>query len=283
MPWPPPAAGPASRRAPPSVAADLRAEWRDGEVLVLTIDRPERRNVLDHDLLQTLAEHLREEGSEAAAVVLRGAGGRAFSAGFDLGLLEGTQRDLEADASIGGAVQALAACPAPVVAEIGGHCHGGGVELALSCDLRIASGDLSLSLGAVSLSVVYRYEFLVRLVATCGLGRAQDLLLGQRRLGANEALAWGLVTEVVSPEELEQRALEVARAAASLPRIAVAGTKASLLRAAQGALREEALRVTLEWRREAARSDERREALAAARARLKGRSSPAAAQKKEEA
>lgn len=251
------------------MAADLRTDWTEDRVMVLTIERPERHNVLDHELLAALTQRLREDGGRAVAVVLGGAGTRAFSAGFDLGRLVGGEADLAADAAIGGAVSAIAACPAPVVAQIAGHCHGGAVELALSCDLRVASADLQLSLGAAALGVVYRYEFMVRLVAMCGLGRAEDLMLGQRRLDAAEARAWGLVTEVVEPDALRDRALQVARAAGALPGVAVAGTKASLLQAASGAFGDEADRLALEWRRRAAGSEERRVALDAARARLR--------------
>jgi enoyl-CoA hydratase/carnithine racemase len=253
------------------MAADLRVDWWSEGVLALTIDRPKRRNVVDHELLAELARVLESDGQNAGAVVVSGAGGAAFSAGFDLDQIKGTESDLEADASMGKAVDAIMACPVPVIAMIQGHCHGGGVELALSCDLRIASDDLQLSLRAVSLGVVYRYQLISRLVDTAGLGRAADLLLAMPVLGASEALIWGLVTEVVPAADTYKRTRELAEMLAASPRSAVEGTKASLLMAARHVAREEALDRTARLRRRAATSSERRTALEAAKKRL-GRS-----------
>jgi enoyl-CoA hydratase/carnithine racemase len=253
------------------MAADLLVDWWSESVLVLTIDRPRRRNAIDHELLSALASELQTSGVKAGAIVLRGAGGAAFSAGFDFDQLNGTEADLEADRSIGKAIDAIMACPAPVIAMIQGHCHGAGVELALSCDLRIAADDLQLSLRAVSLGVVYRYQLISRLAEMAGVGRAADLLLAMPVLGASEALAWGLVTEVAPAGDIERRTRELADALATGPRSAVQGTKASLVMAARGTALEEALEQSGRWRHAAVTSPERRAALQAAKKRL-GRS-----------
>jgi enoyl-CoA hydratase/carnithine racemase len=250
------------------LTTDLRTEWWSEGVLALTIDRAARHNTLDHRLLQGIAEAIESGGREAGAIVLRGAGGKAFSAGFDLNLLQGSEADLEADRAIGVAVQAITASPAPVVSMIQGHCHGAGVELALSCDLRIAADDLQLSLQAVSLGVVYRYELVSRLVELAGLGRASDLLLAMPRLHAGTALDWGLVTEVVPAAGIEDRTRTVAQTIAAAPRSAVQGTKASLAVAARSLIRDGDLERVAGWRRTAATSEERRTALDAARRRL---------------
>ncbi len=253
------------------MSADLGLEWWSDAVLVLTLNRPDRRNAVDHGLLAELASALETEGGRAAAVVLRGAGGAAFSAGFDLDLLQGTEADLDADRSIGRAVDAILGCPAPVIAMIQGHCHGAGVELALSCDLRVAADDLKLSLRAVSLGVVYRYQLVSRLVQLAGLGRAADLLLAMPLLSADDASGWGLVTEVVPAAEIEARVRALSFAIASAPRVAVEGTKAALVMAARRSVAEADLEAVLAWRRRAIVSPERRAALAAAKKRL-GRS-----------
>jgi enoyl-CoA hydratase/carnithine racemase len=250
------------------MAADLLVAWWSESVLVLTMNRPARRNVVDHKLLEELTQALQSEGSKARAVVLCGAGGEAFSAGFDLDLITGSETDLEADAAIGRAVDAIQGCRAPVISMIQGHCHGAGVELALSCDLRIASHDLQLSLRAVSLGVVYRYPLISRLVQLAGLGRATDLLLAMPALDASEALSWGLVTEVVPARDVESRTLAVAEALAVAPHSAVEGTKASLVLAAQALVAADDLARAAAWRRRAVSSSERRSALAAARKRL---------------
>ena len=228
-------------------------------------------NAVDHELLAALAAEIAVAGAKAGAIVLRGAGGAAFSAGFDFDRLTGTEADLEADRSIGKAVDAIMACPAPVIAMIQGHCHGGGVELALSCDLRIAADDLQLSLRAVSLGVVYRYQLISRLVGMAGLGRAADLLLAMPVLGASDALAWGLITEVAPADGIERRTRALAESLVAGPRSAVQGTKASLVMAARGMAAAEAVEQSRRWRQAAATSPERRAALQAAKKKL-GRS-----------
>ena len=197
-------------------------------MLTLTLNRPERRNALDPELLTALAAVLRGDGDRAGAVILRGAGASAFSSGYDLAHLTGTVSDLDADALIGNAVGAVRACPAPVIALLRGHCHGAGVELAMGCDLRIATPDLRLSVPAVSLGVVYRYELITRLVAICGLHRTSDLLLGMKELDGATAYAWGLLTEVADGSSIDARVHDLAQRLAVAPREAVRGTKASL-------------------------------------------------------
>jgi enoyl-CoA hydratase/carnithine racemase len=251
-----------------NLATDLRVDWWPERILVLTIDRPARRNVVDHALLEGIAAAIESNGREAGAIVLRGAGGKAFSAGFDINLLQGSDVDLEADRAIGTAVRAITASPAPVLSMIQGHCHGAGVELALSCDLRIAADDLQLSLQAVSLGVVYRYELVSRLVQLAGLGRATDLLLTMPRLDATTALEWGLITEVIPAADVEERTRAVALAIAAAPRSAMQGTKASLVMAARSLVLEDDLEKVAGWRRTAATSEERRAAIRAAKKRL---------------
>ncbi len=165
----------------------LLREWGEHDVLTLTINRPDRRNAVDPELLSALAEALRADAGRAGAVILRGAGDEAFCAGYDLSRLTATADDLEADRFIGEAVAAIRDSPAPVIARLAGHCHGAGVELALTCDLRVAAPTLRMSVPAVGLGVVYRYEFVARLVLMCGLARASSLLLGMRELDSGEA------------------------------------------------------------------------------------------------
>ena len=227
----------------------------------MTLNRPERRNAVDPDLLAALTQTLDEHGDRAGAVVLRGAGDVAFSAGYDLAHLTGTASDLDADQAIGGAVAALRRCPAPVIVRLGGHCHGAGVELALNCDLRIATHDLRMSVPAISLGVVYRYELVARLVQICGMARASDLLLGMRELSGEEAHSWGLVTEVVPRSELDMRIANTAERLATAPRAAVRGTKASLnLLAERGVVRQDA-QFAHRLRAAAAANSERQDAL----------------------
>ncbi len=245
--------------------------WGPGDVLTLTLNRPERHNAVDPELLAELASALREEGDRARAVILRGAGEDAFCSGYDLSRLTGTGEDLEADRFIGDAATALRSCPAPIIARLQGHCHGAGVELALNCDLRIAADDLRLSVPAVSLGVVYRYQFVARLVQIAGLARASDLLLGMAQLDGDTAHLWGLVTEVVPPSELDPRVLAAAERLAASPRPAVEGTKASLNLLDRRMVTGEDLLLANELRSRAASSPERSEAIERRKKRLKTR------------
>jgi enoyl-CoA hydratase len=243
------------------VAESLLRDWGAHDILTLTIDRPTRLNALDPELLTALAEALRDDGERASVVILRGAGTEAFSSGYDLSRLTGTVDDLEADRYIGEAATALRVCPAPVIARLQGHCHGAAVELAMSCDLRIAADDLRLSVPAVSLGVVYRFQFVARLVQICGIARASDLLLAMLELDAEHAAAWGLVTEVLAGSEIDNRVHALAEMLAAAPRTAVRGTKASLDLLARRAIAGEDLLLAQQLRAEAAASPERREAV----------------------
>jgi enoyl-CoA hydratase/carnithine racemase len=250
------------------VTESLLREWGDDDVLTLTLNRPERRNAVDPELLALLADALGSDGERARAVILRGAGDEAFSAGYDLSRLTGTAADLDADAIIGAAANAIRDCPAPVIARLRGHCYGAAVELALTCDLRVGSPDLRMAVPAVSLGVVYRYQFVARLVETCGLARASDLLLGMQELDGVSAHAWGLVSELVAPAELDARVKAIARRLARAPRAAARGTKASLNLLAARAVAEDDLERAQALRAEAASSPERAEALRRRRQKL---------------
>ena len=248
----------------------LLREWGEHDVLTLTLNRPDRHNAVDPQLLDALSEALRSDGERAAAIILRGAGSLAFSSGYDLSLLTGSIEDLEADRHIGDAATALRSCPAPVIARLQGHCHGAGVELALNCDLRVAC-DLRMSVPAVGLGVVYRYPFIARLVQICGIARASDLLLGMLELDSQTAYAWGLVTEVVAAPELDARVNELALKLARSPRPAVEGTKASLNLLDRHLVAGEDLLQAHEMRTRAAASPERKAAVERRKQRIKRR------------
>jgi enoyl-CoA hydratase/carnithine racemase len=243
------------------LADSLLAEWGPHDVLTLTINRPERRNAVDPELLASIAQALGNHGERAGAVILRGAGDDAFSAGYDLSRLTGTESDLDADRFIGDAVKAMRECPAPVIARLTGHCHGAGVELALSCDLRIGTPTVRMSVPAVGLGVVYRYEFVSRLVLMVGLARAASLLLGMRELDAETANAWGIFSGVCEPKDLDARVRDLAERLATSPRTAVRGTKASLNLLVARQVNVSDLTQAQELRAAAAASPERKEAL----------------------
>src|SRR5688572_18911778 len=189
----------------------LRRDEPAPHVVRLTIDNQAKRNALDHDILDALAEVL--PGLEARCLILAGAG-RVFSAGYDIGALPRERFAEEASALVAhpfhAAVAALDAVPVPVVAAIGGHAIGGGLELALSCDLRICSTEARLGMPPARLGLVYSHTGLRKFIDAIGAPRTRELFFTARNVPAHEALAWGLVAELAPPDGVAARAVEVA-------------------------------------------------------------------------
>ncbi len=192
---------------------DLRLQAADGVGCVI-LSRPQRRNALADRHWQALAAALRlavEQGLRA--LVLAGEGG-GFSAGADLEELAAlchSPQQLEAVARRTQEVQrALESAPLPLVAAIDGVCFGGGVGLALCCDVRLGTSDARFGLAPARLGLRYSPQDCARLVASVGLAAARRLLIGGETIGGEEALRIGLVDELLPPERLLPRALEIA-------------------------------------------------------------------------
>jgi enoyl-CoA hydratase/carnithine racemase len=204
----------------------LRRDDPAPHVVRLTIDNPAKRNALDHDVLDALAAVL--PGLEGRCLIVAGAG-RVFSAGYDIGALPQERFAEEAAALIAhpfhAAVEALDAVPFPVVAAIGGHAIGGGLELALSCDVRVCSADARLGMPPARLGLVYSHTGLRKFIDAIGAPRTRELFFTARNVSATEALAWGLVGEVVPAAEVAARAVEVAAGIAANAPLSLRGNK----------------------------------------------------------
>ncbi|HEU4404653.1 MAG TPA: crotonase/enoyl-CoA hydratase family protein [Polyangiaceae bacterium] len=192
---------------------------RAGEVFVVTIDRPAARNAVDGPTAALLAEAFREfEGDDAlAALVLTGAGG-TFCAGADLKALaegRGNRLDEAGDGPMGPSRMALSK---PAIAAVEGYAVAGGLELALLCDLRVAARDATFGVFCRRFGVPLIDGGTVRLPRIVGLGRALDLILTGRPVGADEALAMGLVNRVTEPGGALAAAVELGRQIAASPR-----------------------------------------------------------------
>jgi enoyl-CoA hydratase len=187
---------------------------RIGAASVLTIDRPQRRNAVDGATATSLREGLeRFEADEGARVlVLTGAGGEAFCAGADLKAL-----DLDVDHPAGPMGFSRLAASKPTIAAIDGWCLAGGLELALWCDLRIATPGSTFGCFERRWGVPLVDGGTQRLPRVVGLGRALDLILSGRPVDAEEAERIGLVNEVVAPGAHLERALELAERLAAFP------------------------------------------------------------------
>jgi enoyl-CoA hydratase len=190
---------------------------RRGAAAVLTIDRQERRNAVDGptaDLLQAAFDRF-EEDDDARVLVVTGAGGVAFCAGADLKAIDSFEPRLMSDYGPFGFTRRIAS--KPTIAAISGWCLAGGMELALWCDLRIAAEGSTMGFTERRFGVPLIDGGTQRLPRIIGLGRALDLILTGRLVHSEEALAMGLLTEVVPPGLHLDRSLEMAEALASFP------------------------------------------------------------------
>jgi enoyl-CoA hydratase/carnithine racemase len=206
----------------------------DGAVAILGLARPDRHNAFDRaqvDELGAAAAELEARGAALRAVIVHGAG-RSFSSGADLKVLETVDADgarrFMMDATA--AFRRLACLPVPVIAEVRGYCLGGGFELLLHTDLAIASEDAQLGLPEAPLGLTTTAGSVARLIDAVGSRRARELLLSGRRVGAAEALALGLVAEVVAADRLEATTRARAQAFAAMPAEGLAATKRLLSR-----------------------------------------------------
>jgi enoyl-CoA hydratase/carnithine racemase len=197
-----------------------------GSTALLTIERPERRNAVDAETAEELLAGFGrfEEDDEARVMILSGAGGVAFCAGADLKALaeagpeipeETIARVAEREEGPMGFTRLTAS--KPTIAAISGWCLAGGLELALWCDLRIATRDSKLGYPERRWGVPLIDGGTLRLPRIVGLGRALDLILTGRIIESGEALDWGLLTEVVEEGHHLDRALEIAEGLASFP------------------------------------------------------------------
>jgi enoyl-CoA hydratase len=209
----------------------IRYELED-HIAMVTVDRPDRLNALDADMLLELAAafDLAESNAEVQAMVITGSG-RAFIAGADLKALARVHDGFTGrETALAGqdVMNSLAALPFPTVAAINGFALGGGLELALACDLRVASPDAKLGLPEVTRGLVPGYGGSQRLQRLIGLSRATDMVLTGRMITADEAFAFGLVNRLADDVVTEARGL-AASCARNGP-IAVGLAKEALVR-----------------------------------------------------
>lgn len=189
--------------------ADLvKLERRDDGVYVVTLDNPPL-NALSRALLSELAGIARQLGDDASvkAVVVTGGGDRAFAAGADISEFSGPDEAGSIASTFHEACEALEALPRPVIAAIRGYALGGGLELATACDLRIASDNARLGQPEILLGIIPGGGGTQRLPRLVGPSRAKEIIWSGRQVGAEEALAMGLVDRVVPGDELAPAAL----------------------------------------------------------------------------
>jgi enoyl-CoA hydratase/carnithine racemase len=222
---------------------ELKADEPAEGVLRLVISNPAKRNALDHAILDAIAERVASAALDGhtRAILLTGENGM-FSSGYDIGDLEDETFAIEAERLVAHpfttAIDALDGCDLPVVAALTGHTIGGGLELALSCDLRIAADGIKLGMPPAKLGLVYSHTGLRRFLDVIGSARTRELFLLGRQVDAHTAERWGLVNHVVVERDLQQTALAWTSELAANAPLSVRGNKRVLraLLAAEGAL-----------------------------------------------
>jgi enoyl-CoA hydratase/carnithine racemase len=201
---------------------------RDGAVAIVRLDRDEKLNANSTAMERELSAALASDDVRSSRAVVIAGNGRAFSAGADV--TEFTGRDPEAILryyrETGNVYEELASLPQPTVAAIHGYCLGGGLELALAADFRIADTSAALGFPEVGIGILPSSGGTVRATRLVGPARTRQLILLGDRVSAEDALAIGLVTEVA--DDAQDRALELARRLAELPPAAVAVAKAAI-------------------------------------------------------
>jgi enoyl-CoA hydratase/carnithine racemase len=262
-------------------------ELADGKLLIdepadgvvrLTISNPAKRNALDHPILDAITATLTEFAATAGTSGEAGAGARCvivtgahemFSAGYDIGEIPEEEFEGRAERLVAHpfteAIEALEAFPHPTLAALPGHTIGGGLELALACDLRVAQEQIKLGMPPAKLGLVYSHTGLRRFIDAIGAPRTRELFLLARYIDAPTALAWGLVNRLAPAAELEASSLELARELAANAPLSQLGNKRVIaeLLGAEGELAADVEEQLIELRRASFASEDMREGMKA--------------------
>lgn len=209
-----------------------------GAVAVLTIDRPEKRNAMSFDMWSALPPLMDKVATDESvrALVIRGTD--HFSAGADISEFTSLRADPAGARRYSEAVhngeRAIATLKKPTIAAIRGVCVGGGCEIALACDIRLASTDARFGITPAKLGIVYNATSTKRLVEAVGPAWASQILFSADLVDADTALRIGLVNELHSPDAVVQRALTLAETMASRSQVSLHGSKTIIQRIADG-------------------------------------------------
>jgi enoyl-CoA hydratase/carnithine racemase len=235
-------------------------------VVRLKISNPEKRGALDHELLDALAETVR--GLDARCLLVTG-DGNMFSAGYDIGNLEDTNFEERAEALVAhpfhAALEALDAYEYPVLAALNGHAIGGGLELALTCDIRVAARGIKVGMPPARLGLIYSHTGLRKFIEVCGVANTAELFYVGRNVDADRAAQMGLVNRVVERDELDSTAVAIAGDIASNAPLSLKGNKRAIRTLREYALRppEDVERELVELRESCFRSEDFREGVRA--------------------
>jgi enoyl-CoA hydratase len=227
----------------------LLVEKLDGYVALVTFNRSEKMNALNLEVRRALFAALAELRDDDAVrvVVLTGAGEKAFIAGADIGEFEGMAPvDQYRAMQRGNIFSAMEEFPKPIIAMINGYCLGGGCELSMACDIRVASSRAKLGQPEINLGIIPGGGGTQRLPRLVGEGQAMKMIMTGEIISASEAERIGLVEKVFEPEDLRDSTLEMARTMASRSPMALQAAKESILAARRMPL-DEGLKFERAW------------------------------------
>ena len=202
---------------------------RVGNVAILTIHRPQALNALNAEVLSDIASALDLLTRSDRCIVITGAGEKAFVAGADIALMRNQSKtEAMAFARMGSDLfRRIEQLQVPVIAAVNGYALGGGFELALACDIRLASENAVFALPEVTLAIIPGFGGTQRIMRALGIGMAKELLFTGRKMKAQEALSCGLVNRVFAPEALMSGAIDLATDIAANAPIAIRAAKAA--------------------------------------------------------
>ena len=236
-------------------------------VVRLRISNPEKRGALDHEILDAITEVVGEQTSRCLVIT---GDGPVFSAGYDIGNFNDESAFSDAAEKLVAhpftdAIDALAAYRYPVIAAINGHAIGGGLELAVTCDIRIAARGVKMGMPPAKIGLVYGHTGLRRFMEVCGLANTNELFFTARNVDADRAYDMGLVNQVVEPDELEDATLSLAGEIARNSPLSLEGNKRILrtLREIPGQLPEDVEAELVELREACFHTEDFREGIKA--------------------
>lgn len=227
----------------------LLVEKLDGHVALLTFNRPEKMNALNQEVRRALFAALFDlrDDDNVRVVVLTGAGDKAFIAGADIGEFKDAKPvDQYRAMQRGNIYSAMEEFPKPIIAMINGYCLGGGCELSMACDIRVASSRAKLGQPEINLGIIPGGGGTQRLPRLVGEGQAMRLIMTGEIISAAEAADIGLLEKVFEPEDLRDATLEMARTIAARSPIALQAAKESIL-AARRMPMDEGLKFERAW------------------------------------
>ena len=213
---------------------NIKIEINDG-IAVLTLNRPEVRNALDYVTWDEIRAGMRELrfNDDAHVIILTGAGGKAFASGADIKALNARTVSEQMNSEVNDILYEITMHKKPVIAAVDGYALGGGCELAMACDIRLASEKAKFGQPEVGLGITPGFGGTQRLARIVGTAHAMELILTAKTISAAQALEIGLVSHVYAPDDLLPQAKALAQAIAANAQVAVRQSKAAIRRGLQ--------------------------------------------------